>query len=119
MQFGNFSRTWAHYVFVRGALVVTLGVSFGAHVVLAAALLHHRAAAPAENADPAPQIAGETFELPAPDTMVAPLQNASPSPDVDGVEVPSTDGDGPAKPTPQKHGKKTAKSVASNAGRPS
>lgn len=117
-RIGNFSESPAHYVSVRGGLAVTLGVSLGAHVLLAGALLHHRAAAPAENTDPAPQLAGETFELPAPETVIAPLQNASPSPETDGVELPSADGAEPVKPTPQKHGRK-AKALASNAGRPS
>lgn len=103
---------------VRG-LALTLGISLGAHVVVAGALLHHRAPVTLEAAaDPAPALAGETFELPAPESIVAPLQNASPSPEVDGVETPSADGDAPAKPTPKQKRGKSSK-LASKAGRPS
>jgi outer membrane biosynthesis protein TonB len=101
-------------------LAVTLGISLGAHVLIAGAMFHHRVApVPAPDpVDPAPALAGETFELPAPDSVVAPLQNASPSPEVDGVESPSADGDAPAKPTPKQPKGKAAK-LASKAGRPS
>lgn len=107
----------AHYAGVRGGLWTTIGVSLGAHVVIAAALLHHRgASAKTEPLDPTPAMGGETFELPAPDTDVA-LANATPSPETDGTEVPSADGDAPAKPTPKMKGKPTK--LASRAGRPS
>lgn len=98
---------------------MTLGISLGAHVVIAGALLHRRAAPPADlPSDPAPALAGETFELPAPESVIAPLQNASPAPEVDGVESPSADGDAPARPTPKTPKGKAAK-LASKAGRPS
>ncbi|MFO0740509.1 MAG: hypothetical protein U0270_31720 [Labilithrix sp.] len=105
---------------MRGALGLTLGISLGLHVVVAGAMLHRRGAPPATEpaADPAPTLAGETFELPAPESVIAPLQNASPSPEVDGVEAPSADGDAPAKPTP-KQPKGKNKQLASKAGRPS
>lgn len=116
---GNFSVRLADYGAVRGALALTLSISLGAHVVIAGALMHKRMD-PTGTAvvDPAPALAGETFELPAPDSVVAPLQNASPSPEVDGVESPTADGDAPAKPTPKQPKGKAAK-LASKAGRPS
>ncbi|MBX3233930.1 MAG: hypothetical protein KIT84_34150 [Labilithrix sp.] len=69
-----------------------------------------------EHVDPLPALAGETFELPAPDTDVA-LANAWASSEVDGVEAPASDGDAPAKPTPRARGK--AGKLAARAGRPS
>jgi hypothetical protein len=96
-------------------LRLSLCLSLGAHVLIAAALLvpRHPGAPPA---DPSPQLAGETFELPAPETTEnLPLANASPSPDSTG-EAASTDGDGPAHPTPAH---RNAKTRASRAGRPS
>jgi hypothetical protein len=110
---GNFSEGRAHYPFVRAALAISLSV--GLHVVVAAAFLVRPHAPKAD--DPAPALAGETFELPAPDTQEAPLANASPSPDDLGQAAPSEAADAPAKPVPPKIGKTAAR--PSNAGRPS
>ena len=92
---GNFFAGRAHYPLVRAGLAISLSVGF--HVAVAAALLARPAAKPE---DPAPALAGETFELPAPDTQEAPLANASPSADQTGNEAPVEVGDAPAKPTP-------------------
>lgn len=110
---GNFSEGRAHYPLVRAATAISL--SLGLHVAVAAAFFVHRAAPKAD--DPAPALAGETFELPAPDTQEAPLANASPSPDDLGQAAPSEAADAPAKPTPPRIGKQAAR--PSNAGRPS
>jgi hypothetical protein len=103
------------------ALAATLGISFGAHVVIASVLVigprllpHHP-----PKLDPAPRMAGETFELPAPETPDVPLANASPSPESNGNPLPE-DGDAPARPTPPVKGKRSPTSDrASHAGRPS
>jgi hypothetical protein len=100
---------------VRG-LAITFGVSLAAHVAVATALLVPRVA-PSPDADPAPQIAGETFELPAPDTTEVPLANASPSPDSLAAPSPTEEGDSPARPSPPVHGRPATR--ASHAGRPS
>ena len=89
----------------------------GAHVAAASVFVWENHRHGGASADPAPAIAGETFELPAPDTDTVPLSNASPSPEVEGVEAPAADGDGVAKPTPKTHGK--IAHLASRAGRPS
>lgn len=109
---GNFFAGRAHYPLVRAGLAISLSIGF--HVAVAAALLARPAAKPE---DPAPALAGETFELPAPDTQEAPLANASPSADQTGNEAPVEVGDAPAKPTPPRVGKIAAR--PSNAGRPS
>ncbi|OJY26726.1 MAG: hypothetical protein BGO98_06860 [Myxococcales bacterium 68-20] len=102
---------------MRGALALSLGISLGAHVLVAAVLFAPRVPAPASPPDePAPQLAGETFELPAPDTTDLPLANASPSPENVGTPAPD-DGDAPARPPPPVRGKPAPR--PSNAGRPS
>lgn len=106
----------AHYLVVRAGVAISL--SLGLHVAVAAAFVlrpapHHDDSP----GDPAPMMAGETFELPAPDTQLAPLVNASPSPDDVGQAAPSEAADAPAKPMPPKVGKHAAR--PSNAGRPS
>lgn len=102
---------------MRGGLPLTLGISLGAHVALAVAFLAPRFQAPPASDDPAPQIAGETFELPAPETTDVPLANASPSPEDLGAPAPDEDGDAPARPTPPSRGKPATR--ASHARRPS
>lgn len=103
---------------MRGGLPLPLGISFGAHVALAAAFLAARPLPAAPLDDPAPQIAGETFELPAPETADVPLSNASPSPEDLGTPAPDDDdGDAPARPTPPPRGKPAPR--ASHARRPS
>jgi hypothetical protein len=103
---------------VRG-FGLTLGISLGAHVAIAAALLAPRPRLLDPAHDPSPQIAGETFELPAPDTQDVPLANASPSPESQSVPASPEEGDAPARPTPRdkvrgRHGQRP-----SHAGRPS
>jgi len=99
---------------VRAAVVISLSIGF--HVAVAAALLVRHVPSDAPG-DPAPAFAGETFELPAPDTQLAPLANASPATDEVGEEAPSESADAPARTKPPKTGKRTAR--PSNAGRPS
>ncbi len=101
---------------MRGALVVTFAISLGAHVAVAAALLAPRVR-PAAPLDPAPQLAGETFELPAPETAEVPLANASPSPESVSDPAAPSDGDAPARPSPPAQGKPAPR--ASHAARPS
>jgi hypothetical protein len=110
---GNFRASDAHYAFVRGGLAIS--ISLGVHVAVATAFIFHPV--PAHLEDPAPALAGETFELPAPETQLAPLANASPSADDVGQAAPSDAPDAPAKPPPPKVGKHAAR--PSNAGRPS
>ncbi len=101
---------------MRGGLVVTFAVSLGVHAAVAAALLVP-SARPQIPIDPAPQLAGETFELPAPETAEVPLANASPSPEAVSAPAPSDDGDAPARPSPPVRGKRAAR--PSHPGRPS
>ena len=110
---GNFFRRRAHYPLVRAATAISL--SIGLHVAVATAFFVRPVTPKAE--DPAPALAGETFELPAPDTQEAPLANASPSPNEVANEAPVEVGDAPARPSPPKAGKATAR--PSHAGRPS
>lgn len=110
---GNFRALRAHYSLVRAGFAISLSIGF--HVAVAAAFLVRPA--PSEPEDPAPALAGQTFELPAPDTQEAPLANASPAPDDLGQAAPSEAADAPAKPAPPKIGKQAAR--PSNAGRPS
>jgi outer membrane biosynthesis protein TonB len=114
---GNFGGFATHYPVVRG-LSLTLGLSLGAHVLVAALLLGPglRPPPPLDLVDPSPQLAGETFELPAPETADLPLSNAAPSSET--VAAPASDeGDAPARPTPPARGKPAAR--PSHAGRPS
>ncbi len=103
---------------MRG-FVLTVGISLGAHVVVAAVLLaprhDRRTFDPA--IDPTPQVAGETFELPAPDTQQLPLANASPSPESQGAPTTPDEGDAPARPVAPVRGRPGKR--PSHAGRPS
>jgi hypothetical protein len=87
---------------VRWALVGALGFSVVAHGAVAAYFFVPRAApvTTASDRDPPPQNAGETFELPAPETAATPLANASPSPDTNAEAAPVEFPDAPARPTP-------------------
>lgn len=67
--------------------------------------------------DPPPQNAGETFELPAPESAETPLANASPSPDTHATSAPVEAPDAPARPTPPAKAK--AAERPSHQGRPS
>ncbi|AKV03427.1 hypothetical protein AKJ09_10090 [Labilithrix luteola] len=55
-------------------------LSLGIHISVAALLLGSRHPTQEASGDPAPRLAGDTFELPAPDLRSEPLANASPSP---------------------------------------
>lgn len=102
---------------MRAVLAVTLGVSLSAHVLVGAALFARRGEARAPAADPAPLLAGDTFELPAPETADVPLANASPSPEEIAAPAPLEEGDAPARPAPPARGRAAAR--PSHAGRPS
>jgi len=104
---------------VRSGLAVTLGLSLALHAATAAFFFVPRTSspAPAPADDPAPQLAGETFELPAPDTADTPLANASPSPNAVAAPAPAEVGDAPAHPTPPAHARSGAR--PSHQGRPS
>ncbi|MDB4945671.1 MAG: hypothetical protein JWP97_5205 [Labilithrix sp.] len=96
---------------MRGTLALTLGMSLGLHVAAFAAvtlpaLLHH--ASPAAP-DPPPANAGETFELPAPESAEVPLANASPSPEAYAAPAPPDAVDAPAAPVPDVHAKRAAR----------
>jgi len=100
---------------VRGSLAVAVSLAF--HVAAAAWLVVPPRARPIDAADPSPQLAGETFELPAPDTAATPLANASPAPESVAPPAPESEGEAPARPTPPSHGKRAPR--ASHAARPS
>ena len=107
----------AHYlaVAIRAAAAAYLALSVALHVGAAALVLFPRHPAEKE-LDPPPAAAGDTFELPAPDTAVVPLANASPSPET-ASDPAAEDGDGPARPAPPRRAASGAK--PSHAGRPS
>ena len=103
---------------MRWALVGTLGISLAAHGAVAASLLVvPRPARHPPASDPAPENAGETFELPAPDSAEVPLANASPSPDTNAAPAPIEFPDAPARPVPPSRAKPSAR--PSHEGRPS
>lgn len=98
---------------------MTLGLSLAVHGAVGVAFVLPRLgpAAPPAPVDPAPQIAGETFELPAPDSADTPLANASPSPETQAAPAPVEVGDAPARPAPPAHARPAAR--PSHQGRPS
>ncbi len=102
---------------VRWALAGTLGISLLAHGAVAAYLLVPRQSAQAPVVDPAPQNAGETFELPAPDSAEVPPANAAPAPDTNAAAAPVVFPDAPARPVPPPRAKAAAR--PSHEGRPS
>ena len=105
---------------MRQAFLVTSGLSLAAHVAIAAALVLPSLvphAPPKPDADPPPQNAGETFELPAPETAAVPLANASPSPNETAASEPIELPDAPAAPEPPRRGRAAPR--ASHEGRPS
>lgn len=97
----------------------TIGVSLVVHGAIAAALLVPRASSgpPDEALPPPPANAGETFELPAPETADTPLANASPSPDSNAASAPMEFPDAPARPVPPSRATPAAR--PSHQGRPS
>lgn len=93
-------------------------MSVAAHGAVAAVLLVPRAAPEAARPlDPPPENAGETFELPAPESADVPLNNASPSPDTNAASAPAEAADAPARPTPPRQAKVADR--PSHQGRPS
>lgn len=95
-------------------------MSLVAHGAVAAFLLIPRGAPlppRVDRADPSPVLAGETFELPAPESADTPLANASPSPDTNAAPAPIEFSDAPARPKPPAHAKPAAR--PSHEGRPS
>jgi hypothetical protein len=104
---------------VRWALVSTLALSLVAHGAVAAYFFVPRGApdAPPADREPPPQNAGETFELPAPESAETPLANASPSPDTNAEPAPVEFPDAPARPTPPSKAKLANR--PSHQGRPS
>ena len=102
---------------MRWALVGTLGISLAAHGALAAFFVLPRLLPQPPALDPPPQNAGETFELPAPNTAETPLANASPSPDTNAAPAPIELPDAPARPVPPARAKPSTR--PSHEGRPS
>ncbi|MBX3187921.1 MAG: hypothetical protein KF819_12940 [Labilithrix sp.] len=102
---------------MRSGLAVTLGISLGAHAAAALLFFVPARAASDEPLDPPPQIAGETFEVPAPETAATPLANASPSPDTLAAPAAVDDPDAPARPSPPARARAGAR--PSHQGRPS
>ena len=103
---------------VRWALVSTLALSLVAHGAVAAYFFVPRGAPSlAHDQEPPPQNAGETFELPAPESAETPLANASPSPDTNADPAPVEFPDAPARPTPPAKAKLANR--PSHQGRPS
>lgn len=101
----------------RVATIVGAGLSVLLHVGVAVIVAIPRPPARELPADPAPALAGETFELPAPAMMDAPLANASPSPDLVAAPAPPDEPDAPSQNTPPVHGHKGER--AAHQGRPS
>jgi hypothetical protein len=113
MGWGTLSR-------VRYGWAVTIGVSLALHAAVGVALRYpgHGGKKTEVPVDPAPALAGETFELPAPPTTDdAPLANASPSPDTNAAPAPIDVGDAPARPKPPPQAKPSTR--PSHQGRPS
>lgn len=102
---------------MRWALAGTLGISLVAHATVAAYLLVPRLGAAPPVVDRAPQNAGDTFELPAPESAEVPLANASPAPDTNAAPAPIELPDAPARPVPPTRAKPSAR--PSHEGRPS
>ncbi len=102
---------------MRWALIGTLGISLTAHGAGAVFFcVPHVLPAPVQ-LDPPPQNAGDTFELPAPESADVPLANASPSPDTNAAPAPIEFPDAPAHPVPPSRGRPAAR--PSHQGRPS
>jgi hypothetical protein len=101
--------------------LLTISLSLMAHAAVAGALVwhaSHKTPDPQPPPDPAPQNAGETFELPAPETPEdAPLAQASPSSDDIAAPSPPDAPENAARPTPPQRGRVANKAAAS--GRPS
>lgn len=105
---------------VRWVSLGALGLSLVTHGAVAAFLLAPRGASSPprhDRADPAPELAGETFELPAPEWADTPPASASPSPDTNAAPTPIELPDVPAaRPKPPTHARAAAR--PSHEGRP-
>jgi hypothetical protein len=99
--------------------VAVVGFSLAAHGAAAVAVFWPRHAPATEQAkgDPAPAFAGETFELPAPETADDPLVNAAASPETTAAPSDTEIADAPAHPAPRSRARLAAR--ASREGRPS
>jgi hypothetical protein len=98
-------------------VVTVASLSLAAHGAAATWVLWPRKAETVETkGDPAPSLAGETFELPAPDTD-EPLAQAAPAPEMTAPSDVDFD-DAPARPVPPKS-KARPSARASHEGRPS
>lgn len=104
---------------VRWALVGTLAISLAAHGAVAGFFLvpHGPGQPPRAMTPPPPENAGETFELPAPESADTPLSNASPSPDTNAPPATAEAPDAPARPTPPSKARPAER--PSHEGRPS
>lgn len=100
-----------------GAAAAAVALSLAAHAAMGAAFYAGGRSKRAPAPDPAPQLAGETFELPAPPTEAVPLANASPSTDQEGEEGAPSAGDGLAHTTAPPKAHRSPR--ASHARRPS
>lgn len=100
---------WCTLSDVGKAVWWTLPVSIGAHAAIAAALLAPRAGPPEPPSDPAPALAGETFELPAPDTQEVPLANANAAADEVAAPAPADEPEAPARPEPPSRGRRASR----------
>jgi len=88
---------------VRWGSLSTLGVSVLAHGAVAAILLAPRfslRSPPPLPVDPAPAMAGESFELRAPESADTPVANASPSPHTNAAPAPIDVPDAPGRVRP-------------------
>lgn len=93
-------------------------MSIAVHGAVVALFLVPRSAADAPRTlEPPPENAGETFELPAPESADTPLANASPSPDTNASAASADVPDAPARPTPKTKAKTAER--PSHQGRPS
>ncbi len=101
---------------MRLAPFLALSFSVAVHAAVAALLLV-RPTIRQEEVGPPPRLAGETFELPAPEVSETPLSNASPSPDTQGTPAEVDAPDAPARPAPPQPAHDAAR--PSHAGRPS
>lgn len=100
---------------MRG-LPLSLVISVAAHVAIATTLLlpPPRPLDPAQ--DPSPRIAGDTFELPAPETQEVPAGGSSPPRASEPMAAAAAEGDAPAPPSPLVHARRDKR--PSRGGRP-
>lgn len=90
------------YPGVRSTSLAALAISLAAHVGVVAAV-RMRPPSPLPPVDPSPQLTGETFELPAPESRDSPLGNASPPPETAAAPPPVDEFVGSSHPFPNAH----------------